>query len=105
MGIETLVTNLWLQEIYKKSTRITDKNMQSVWMIQKKWLPLYPMMSHKTAGGSVSGVLRAKRQADYLVGTALNWYNFHVLFSFCNLRTKVHHNLQIGSFWKFPIVK
>jgi len=33
-------------------------------LIQNKWLPLHPMMSHKTAGGSSSGVLRqAKRQS------------------------------------------
>ena len=44
-----------LQEIYKKVTRISDKNMQSIWWIQKKWLPLHPMMCHKTAGGSSSG--------------------------------------------------
>jgi hypothetical protein len=31
--------------------------VEIVWLFQKWLLPLHPMMSHKTAGGSVSGVL------------------------------------------------
>ena len=49
---------------------------------------------------SSSAVLRrAKRQADYLVGTALYWYNLHSHFRFCEFdrKGKSKHSNKIAT--------
>jgi hypothetical protein len=37
-------------------SKLRIKSWVWIWFFQKEWLPLHPMMSHSTAGGSASGV-------------------------------------------------
>jgi len=37
-------------------SKLRTKSWVWIWLFQKEWLPLHPMMSHNTAGGSPSGV-------------------------------------------------